>query len=190
MWGNARADALCSFLSRAEPLCWWVASEGCIPVVSEGGQSARRKQGCHGKQPPPDPLALGRDVAPAAPDEPGAAPRCRPGCPGPGGSLSSVRPAAEANAISENTETLHLSPPVSTGHVGLGAEKGREVCEHSCEELGSMIQELSGLHVIVSQLHENLRKVVGARAAWLEGDQARLTPPERHGPPLTVTDHR
>lgn len=75
-------------------------------------------------------------------------------------------PSAEANAISENTDTLHLSPPITvlTGHVGQGAEQRPGVCERSCEELGSMVSELSGLRVIVNQLHDNLRKVVGARA--------------------------
>ncbi|XP_072822348.1 thrombospondin-2 isoform X3 [Vicugna pacos] len=66
---------------------------------------------------------------------------------------------AEANAISEDTDTLHLSPPGSTEYVGQGAEKVPEVCEHSCEALGSMIKELSGLHVVVNQLQENLRRV-------------------------------
>lgn len=74
-------------------------------------------------------------------------------------------PPAEANAISEDTETLHLSPPVTvTAHVGQG------VCQRSCEELGSMVSELSGLRVVVNQLHDNLRKVVsaGARAPRAE----------------------
>lgn len=52
-------------------------------------------------------------------------------------------------------------------HVGRSEAKGPEVCEHSCEELGSLIRELSGLHVIVNQLHENLRKVVGALGTLL-----------------------
>lgn len=99
-------------------------------------------------------------------------------------------PAAEANAISEDTETLRLSPPgtehvvpgaehvvpgaehvvpstehvvSSTEHVVPGAEQRPGVCERSCEELSSMVSELSGLRVIVNQLHENLHKVVGAR---------------------------
>lgn len=76
--------------------------------------------------------------------------------------LSPVLSAAEANAISENTDTLHLSPQVVTEYAGPGAHRRPEVCERSCEELGTMITELSGLHVIVNQLHENLRKVVGA----------------------------
>lgn len=73
-----------------------------------------------------------------------------------------VLPAAEANTISETTETLHLSPQVAPEYTGPGAHRRLEVCEHSCEELGTMITELSGLHVIVNELHENLRKVVGA----------------------------
>ncbi len=82
-----------------------------------------------------------------------------------------VLPAAEANAISEDTDTLHLSPPGSTEYVGQGAEKAPEVCEHSCEALGSMIKELSGLHVVVNQLQENLRRVVGARQPRRPHDQ-------------------
>ena len=95
---------------------------------------------------------------------------CSPPC-----SLHPLLPAAEANAISENTETLHLSPQVATEYAGPGAHRRPEVCERSCEELGTMITELSGLHVIVNQLHENLRKVVGA---WrlLPATQARPHP--------------
>ncbi|ELK36606.1 Thrombospondin-2 [Myotis davidii] len=66
---------------------------------------------------------------------------------------------AEANAISENTETLHLSPAVTTAYVGPSAAQRPGVCERSCEELGSMASELSGLRVVVNQLHESLRKV-------------------------------
>lgn len=71
-------------------------------------------------------------------------------------------PAAEANAISENTETLHLSPAVTTAYVGPSAAQRPGVCERSCEELGSMASELSGLRVVVNQLHDSLQKVVGA----------------------------
>ncbi|XP_016068437.1 PREDICTED: thrombospondin-2 [Miniopterus natalensis] len=66
---------------------------------------------------------------------------------------------AEANAISENTETLHLSPAVTSAYVGQNAGERPGVCERSCEELGSMVSELSGLRLVVNQLHENLRKV-------------------------------
>lgn len=68
----------------------------------------------------------------------------------------------EANAISENTETLQLSPAVTTAYEGPGVEERPGVCARSCEELGSMASELSGLRLVVNQLHENLRKVVGA----------------------------
>lgn len=70
--------------------------------------------------------------------------------------------AAEANAISETTETLHLSPQVAPEYAGPGAPRKPEVCEQSCEELGTMMAELAGLRVVVNELHENLRKVVGA----------------------------
>ncbi|KAM7135195.1 thrombospondin-2 isoform 4-T4 [Molossus nigricans] len=75
----------------------------------------------------------------------------RKGCP--------QRQGVEANAISENTETLHLGPAVTTVHEGPSAEQRPGVCERSCEELGSMASELSGLRLVVNQLHENLRKV-------------------------------
>ena len=84
-----------------------------------------------------------------------------------------VLPAAEANAISETTETLHLSPQVAPEYAGPGAPRRPEVCERSCEELGTMITELSGLHVMVNQLHENLRTVVGARPAASPRGRAR-----------------
>ncbi|XP_037376613.1 thrombospondin-2 [Talpa occidentalis] len=58
---------------------------------------------------------------------------------------------AEANAISEDTDTLRLSPPAEL--------LGPGVCEHSCEELGRAIRELQGLRLVVDQLHENLRAV-------------------------------
>ncbi|XP_047414234.1 thrombospondin-2 [Sciurus carolinensis] len=77
-------------------------------------------------------------------------------------------PGVEINAISEHTETLHLSPHVTTELVGQGVEKRPEVCHHSCEELGSMISELSGLHVMVNQLSENLRKVSSDNQFLLE----------------------
>ncbi|ELW69074.1 Thrombospondin-2 [Tupaia chinensis] len=67
--------------------------------------------------------------------------------------------AAENNAISEATETLRLGPQVATEYVGLSAARRPEVCEHSCEELTRMVRELSGLHVTVNQLNENLNKV-------------------------------
>lgn len=40
-------------------------------------------------------------------------------------------------------------------------EKAQEVCTHSCEELSNMMNELSGLHVMVNQLSKNLERVVG-----------------------------
>lgn len=86
-------------------------------------------------------------------------------------------PPAEANAISEDTETLHLSPPIAvTAHAGQG------VCQRSCEELGSMVSELSGLRVVVNQLHDSLRKVVSAGPRGPRAETANRVPtPGRPG---------
>lgn len=74
---------------------------------------------------------------------------------------NSLFPLAEVNTISEHTETLHLSPHITTDLVVQGVEKAQEVCTHSCEELSNMMNELSGLHVMVNQLSKNLERVVG-----------------------------
>ncbi|XP_052606687.1 thrombospondin-2 [Peromyscus californicus insignis] len=76
---------------------------------------------------------------------------------------------AEVNTISEHTETLHLSPHITTDLVvGQGVEKTQEVCTHSCEELSNMMNELSGLHVMVNQLSRNLEKVSNDNQFLLE----------------------
>uniref|UniRef100_G1U1Q1 Thrombospondin-2 n=1 Tax=Oryctolagus cuniculus TaxID=9986 RepID=G1U1Q1_RABIT len=75
---------------------------------------------------------------------------------------------AEINAISEHTETLHLSPHLSAEHTGQSLQPRPEVCEHSCAELGNMISELSGLHLLVDQLSENLRRVSSDNQFLLE----------------------
>lgn len=69
----------------------------------------------------------------------------------------------------------HVVP--GAGHVVPGAEQRPGVCEHSCEELSSMVSELSGLRVIVNQLHENLHKVVGARGPGPSAAAPVATPP-------------
>ncbi|XP_042523666.1 thrombospondin-2-like, partial [Dipodomys spectabilis] len=68
-------------------------------------------------------------------------------------------PEAEANAIHEHTETLHLSPHLTTDFVGHGVQKRPDVCTHSCEELSNMMSELSGLRLMVNQLSKNLERV-------------------------------
>lgn len=102
-----------------------------------------------------------------------------PGAPPGGGCSLSPVPLAEVNAISENTETLRLSPQGTTEYVGRGADQRPQVCERSCEELSGMVTELSGLHAVVSQLHESLRKVVGAGEgrAQTQGERADHFPP-------------
>lgn len=67
---------------------------------------------------------------------------------------------AEVNTINESTEILHLSPAVTTEYVGEKPGKA-EFCDRSCEELGSMFTELTGLRIVVNNLADNLQKVVG-----------------------------
>lgn len=67
---------------------------------------------------------------------------------------------AEVNTINESTEILHLSPSVMTEYVGDNVEKKAEFCDRSCEELGSMFTELTGLRIVVNGLTEQLEKVV------------------------------
>lgn len=67
---------------------------------------------------------------------------------------------AEVNTINESTEILHLSPAVTTEYVGEKPEKKAEFCDRSCEELGTMFTELTGLRIVVNNLADNLQKVV------------------------------
>lgn len=67
---------------------------------------------------------------------------------------------AEVNTINESTEILHLSPAVTSEYVGEKPGKA-EFCDRSCEELGSMFTELTGLRIVVNNLADNLQKVVG-----------------------------
>lgn len=62
------------------------------------------------------------------------------------------------NAISEKTEIIHLTP--ITEYVGKKEDRQVDFCDRSCDELGTMFTELSGLRVIVNNLLENLQKVV------------------------------
>lgn len=66
---------------------------------------------------------------------------------------------AEVNTINESTEILHLSPAVTTEYVGEKTEKKAEFCDRSCEELGTMFTELTGLRIVVNNLADNLQKV-------------------------------
>ncbi|XP_054018784.1 thrombospondin-2 isoform X1 [Dryobates pubescens] len=67
--------------------------------------------------------------------------------------------STEENTINESTEILHLSPAVTTEYVGEKSEKKAEFCDRSCEELGTMFTELTGLRIVVNNLADNLQKV-------------------------------
>ncbi|XP_051667091.1 thrombospondin-2 isoform X3 [Manacus candei] len=66
--------------------------------------------------------------------------------------------STEVNTINESTEILHLSPEITTEYVGEKPGKA-EFCDRSCEELGSMFTELTGLRIVVNNLADNLQKV-------------------------------
>ncbi|KAM4771495.1 thrombospondin-2 [Rhinophrynus dorsalis] len=64
----------------------------------------------------------------------------------------------DVNTISEKTEILHLAP-ITTEYVGKKTDRQVDFCDRSCEELGTMFTELTGLRVIVNNLLDNLQKV-------------------------------
>ncbi|XP_069091078.1 thrombospondin-2 isoform X1 [Pleurodeles waltl] len=66
--------------------------------------------------------------------------------------------AAEVNAINENSEILHLTR-VTTEYFDQKVDKKEEFCDRSCDELGTMFTEMSGLRVVVKNLVDNLQKV-------------------------------
>lgn len=53
-----------------------------------------------------------------------------------------------------------------TEYVGENTEKKAEFCDRSCEELGSMFTELTGLRIVVNSLTEKLEKVVGITSVF------------------------
>ncbi|XP_049641111.1 thrombospondin-2 [Suncus etruscus] len=74
---------------------------------------------------------------------------------------------AEANAISEDTQTLYLNPNLPSTALGhLQLQPG--VCGRSCEELGSMVQELAQLRGMVGQMQERLQAMSSENQLFLE----------------------
>ena len=67
--------------------------------------------------------------------------------------------------MSESTEIVDVSPSITTNIIGQKTdEAGTDMCERSCEELSTMLQELNGLRVVVSNLIDGLQKVVSIRS--------------------------
>ncbi|CAK6951656.1 thrombospondin-2 [Scomber scombrus] len=65
-----------------------------------------------------------------------------------------------ANIVIESTEIVDVSPSITTNIIGQKTdETGTDMCERSCEELSTMLQELNGLRVVVSNLIDGLQKV-------------------------------
>lgn len=69
------------------------------------------------------------------------------------------------NIVSESTEIVDVSPSITTNIIGQKTdEAGTDMCERSCEELSTMLQELNGLRVVVSNLIDGLQKVVSSKS--------------------------
>uniref|UniRef100_A0A8C5QIT0 Thrombospondin-2 n=1 Tax=Leptobrachium leishanense TaxID=445787 RepID=A0A8C5QIT0_9ANUR len=64
----------------------------------------------------------------------------------------------DVNSISEKAEILHLTP-ITAEYTGERTNRQVDFCDRSCDELGTMFTELSGLRVIVNNLLDNLQKV-------------------------------
>lgn len=91
---------------------------------------------------------------------------------------------AEANAISEDTQTLYLNPNLPTTALGhLQLQPG--VCGRSCEELGSMVQELAQLRGVVGQMQERLQAMVRVAGRLPEGSGQGCRDPSHHPPEST-----
>lgn len=68
----------------------------------------------------------------------------------------------------ESTEIVDVSPSITTNVIGQKTDEvGPDMCDHSCEELSAMFQELNGLRVIVSNLNDGLQKVVSLKCVFL-----------------------
>ncbi|KAF5902294.1 thrombospondin-2 isoform X1, partial [Clarias magur] len=62
------------------------------------------------------------------------------------------------NIVNEGEDIMGVSPAHSTNFIGQHV-KEMETCEHSCEQLSSMLQELKGLRIVVGNLIDGLQKV-------------------------------
>ncbi|XP_029450146.1 thrombospondin-2 [Rhinatrema bivittatum] len=69
-----------------------------------------------------------------------------------------LRHTDDVNTINENTDILHLTP-IMTEYVGQKADKKIDFCDHSCEELNTLFNEMTGIRIVVNNLVDNLQKV-------------------------------
>lgn len=73
----------------------------------------------------------------------------------------------DTNIVRESTEIVDVSPSITTNVIGQKTDEvGPDMCEHSCEELSAMFQELNGLRVVVSNLIDGLQKVVSLKCCF------------------------
>lgn len=71
----------------------------------------------------------------------------------------------EVNVVSESAEEVEIPSSIASNVIGQNTDvpatsSSEMMCEHSCEELANLFQELKGLRVVVSNLIDGLQKVV------------------------------
>lgn len=79
--------------------------------------------------------------------------------------LPSCRLSEELNTLSESAELVDVPSSIATNVISPNTDPpttspSETMCEHSCEELMNLFQELKGLRVVVSNLIDGLQKVV------------------------------
>ncbi|XP_041934877.1 thrombospondin-2 [Alosa sapidissima] len=79
----------------------------------------------------------------------------------------------EVNAVSESTELVDVASSIATNLISPNTDApatGSEdkMCEHSCEELTNLFQELKGLRVVVGNLIDGMQKVTEENVAMRE----------------------
>lgn len=69
--------------------------------------------------------------------------------------------------VSEVEDIMEVSQAISTNFIRQNMEEV-DICEHSCEQLSSMVQELKGLRIVVGNLMDGLQKVVSFFSTYYE----------------------
>lgn len=83
----------------------------------------------------------------------------------------------DMNTVGESTELVDVASSISTNSISPNTDPptmspSEMMCEHSCEELANLFQELKGLRVVVSNLIDGLQKVVSLSESLSELTQA------------------
>ncbi|KAI1887191.1 hypothetical protein AGOR_G00203610 [Albula goreensis] len=89
----------------------------------------------------------------------------------------------EANIVSESSEMVDVGSSITTNLIGQKTDppqvSGDMMCEHSCEELTNLFQELKGLRVVVGNLIDGLQKVTEENNVMREALSKMKNPKEQ-----------